>query len=105
MDDEKVIRDRETGEELSLIEIRIEYAILKDLGETEAETFEDYLTNITAPNGTCEWIADGEEWHKCEWCGENFPESELQEEIDRGWLCQSCILGIWSRGEELYLKA
>ena len=104
MDDEKVIRDRETGEELSLIEIRIEYAILKGLGETEAETFEDYLTNITAPNGTCEWIADGEEWHKCEWCGENFPESELQEEIDLGYLCEHCILAISSRGEELYLK-
>ena len=40
MDEEKVIRDRETGEELSLIEIRIEYVILKALGETEAETFE-----------------------------------------------------------------
>lgn len=105
MDDEKVIRDRETGEELSLEEIKIEYAIMKATDATEAETFEDYLNNITAPNGTCEWIADGEEWHKCEWCGENFPESELQEEIDLGWLCPTCILAIRSRGEELYLKA
>lgn len=105
MDNKKVLRDRETGEELSLEEIKIEYAIMKATDATEAETFEDYLNNITAPNGTCEWIADGEEWHKCEWCGENFPESELQEEIDLGWLCPTCILAIRSRGEELYLKA
>lgn len=102
MDEEKVIRDRETGEELSLIEIRIEYAILKGLGETEAETFEDYLTNITDPNGTCEWM--GEPLHKCEWCGEMFGESELREEKDLGYLCEHCVLAITSRGEELYLR-
>ena len=102
MDEEKVIRDRETGEELSLTEIRIEYAILKGLGETEAETFEDYLTNITDPNGTCEWM--DEPLHKCEWCGEMFGESELREEKDLGLLCDHCVLAITSRGEELYLR-
>ena len=102
MDEEKVIRDRETGEELSLIEIRIEYVILKALGETEAETFEDYLTNITDPNGTCEWM--DEPLYKCEWCGEMFGESELREEKDLGYLCEHCVLAITSRGEELYLR-
>ena len=105
MDDKKVIRDRETGEELSLEEIKIEYAIMKATDATEAETFEDYLSNITDRNGTCEWIEDSEEWHKCAWCGENFPESELHEEIHLGYLCDRCCMGIQSRGEELYLKA
>ena len=47
MDDKKVIRDRETGEELSLEEIKIEYAIMKATDATEAETFEDYLSMST----------------------------------------------------------
>ena len=103
MDDEKVIRDRETGEEQSIEELRTEYDRLKNAGETEAETFGDYIKNITEPNGTCEWLS--EDWHMCEWCEEVYPESELQEEIDLGWLCPTCILAIRSRGEELYLKA
>ncbi len=107
MDDEKVIRDRETGEELSLEETRIEYVILKALDATEAETFEDYLANITDHNGTCDWIEgteEAEETHKCEWCGEDFGESELHEDIDLGYLCDRCCRGIQSRGETLYLK-
>ena len=104
MDNKKVLRDRETGEELSLEEIRIEYAIMKATDATEAETFEDYLSNITDRNGTCEWIEDSEEWHKCAWCGDNFPESDLREEKDLGYLCEHCILAISSRGEDLYLK-
>ena len=51
-----VIRDTERGEELTLTELREEYENLKKAGETEAETFEDYLENITDGNGTCEWI-------------------------------------------------
>ena len=51
-----VIRDTERNEELTLIALRIEYEVLKSAGETEAETFEDYLENITDGNGTCEWI-------------------------------------------------
>ena len=101
MDEEKVIRDRETGEELSLIEIRIEYAILKGLGETEAETFEDYLTNITDPNGTCEWM--DEPLHKCEWCGEMFGESELREEKDLGLLCDFLLNKDFKKNAKYYL--
>ena len=51
-----VIRDTERGEELTLTALREEYETLKNAGETEAETFEDYLENITDGNGTCEWI-------------------------------------------------
>ena len=51
-----VIRDRETGEVLTLTALREEYAKLKRTGETEAESFEDYLENITDGNGTCDWI-------------------------------------------------
>ena len=45
-----------------------------------------------------------EEWLKCEWCGETFPESELREEVDLGHLCRRCILDLQSRGETLYLN-
>ena len=51
-----IIRDTERNEELTLIGLRVEYEILKSAGETEAETFEDYLENITEKNGTCEWV-------------------------------------------------
>ena len=51
-----IIRDRETGEELTSAALRSEYETLKRAGETEAESFEDYLENITDGNGTCEWI-------------------------------------------------
>ena len=51
-----VIKDTERSEELTLTELRTEYEALKNAGETEAETFEDYLENITDGNGTCEWI-------------------------------------------------
>ena len=51
-----VIRDTERCEELTLTDLRTEYEALKNAGETEAETFEDYLKNITDGNGTCEWI-------------------------------------------------
>ena len=51
-----IIRDRETGEELTKAALRHEYETLKKAGETEAGSFEDYLANITDGNGTCEWI-------------------------------------------------
>ena len=54
--DKAVIKDTERGEELTLTELRTEYETLKNAGETEAETFEDYLENITNGNGTCEWL-------------------------------------------------
>jgi len=102
MDEEKILRDIETGEEFTMEEIEAEYERLKRDGETEAETIGDYIENITDQNGTCEWI--DEPLHKCQWCGEMFSESELREEKDLGYLCEHCILAISSRGEELYLK-
>ena len=51
-----VIRDCETGKELTLSSLRKEYENLKNAGETEAANFEDYLENITDGNGTCEWL-------------------------------------------------
>ena len=54
--DKAVIKDTERDEELTLTDLREEYETLKNAGETEAETFEDYLENITDGNGTCEWL-------------------------------------------------
>ena len=54
--DKAAIRDMECGEELTLTALREEYENLKKARETEAETFEDYLDNITDGNGTCEWL-------------------------------------------------
>ncbi len=51
-----VIRDCETGKELTLSSLRKEYENLKNAGETEAANFEDYLENITDKNGSCEWL-------------------------------------------------
>ena len=102
MDEEKVLRDMESGEEFTMTEFRAEYEQLKRDGETEAETFEDYVRNSTEKNGFCEWIDEIQ--HKCEWCGEWNLESEMKEEADLGWLCERCILAITSRGEELYLR-
>ena len=102
MDEEKILRYTETGEEFTYEEIEAEYERLKRDGETEAETIGDYIENITDHNGTCEWI--DEIYHKCQWCGEIYPESDLREEKDLGYLCENCILAISSRGEDLYLK-
>ena len=41
--------------------------------------------------------------HVCQWCGEKFPESELQREADLGLLCARCIKALLSRGEKLVL--
>ena len=56
--DKKVIHDREEDKDYSLRELRAEYYSLRMNGDTEAETFEDYLERITSKNGTCEWIGD-----------------------------------------------
>lgn len=45
-----------------------------------------------------------EEYHECQWCKESFPESELHDEADLGYLCYRCIKAIQSRGETLFLK-
>lgn len=42
-----------------------------------------------------------EETAKCNWCGEEFSLLELRNEKDLGYLCNHCIRGIESRGEEL----
>ena len=46
----------------------------------------------------------GEEYHFCQWCKESFPESELYEEVDLGYLCYKCAKAIQSRGENTFLK-
>ena len=43
MDEEKILRDIETGEEFTYEEIEAEYERLKRDGETEAETIGDYI--------------------------------------------------------------
>ena len=47
---------------------------------------------------------NGEACRLCQWCEELFPESELREEVDLGYLCDRCIAAIHSRGESLTLK-
>lgn len=47
---------------------------------------------------------DYEEWLTCQWCKESFPQNELREEVDLGYLCYRCIKAIQSRGETLILK-
>jgi hypothetical protein len=52
-----------------------------------------------------------EEWNRgylltddeaiCSWCGEIYDKTDLQEELNLGLLCDSCIRAIESRGEEL----
>ena len=86
------VKDMEHGEELTFQELHEEYEALKKAGKTEAQCFEDYMENITDKTGTCQW------------CGERFSESELQEEVDLGFLCRWCIAGITSRGEKISLK-
>ena len=46
-----------------------------------------------------------EEYHKCQWCKESFPDNELHEEVDLGCLCYRCIKAIQARGETLILKS
>ena len=102
MVEDKILVNSETGEEFTYEEIEDKYEQLKREGMTDAETIGDYVENLIAPNGPCEWI--DEIYHKCQWCGEIFPESDLREEKDLGYLCEHCILAISSRGEDLYLK-
>lgn len=45
-----------------------------------------------------------EVWQLCEWCHELLPESDLHDEADLGKLCDHCISGISSRGEELFIQ-
>ena len=55
-----------------------------------------------------------EEWNRgylltddeavCTWCGEIYDKSELKEELNLGYLCDSCIRAIESRGEDLVFK-
>lgn len=42
-----------------------------------------------------------EETKVCAWCGDELDASELRKEIDLGYLCDSCIRAIESRGETL----
>lgn len=51
-----MFRDIETGEVLSLDDLQEEFNRLRAEGETETETFQGYLRNITDKNGTVEII-------------------------------------------------
>lgn len=51
-----ILRDRESGELLSMADIEREFDVLRDMGATDAETVEDYIHNITSKNGTCDWL-------------------------------------------------
>ena len=37
----------------------------------------------------------------CKWCGEEIPISEAVKEADMGYLCDTCVRAITSRGETL----
>lgn len=50
------IYDEEYDRYFTLEEMRKEYEELKKSGETEAESFNDYIENITGKNGTCKIV-------------------------------------------------
>ena len=41
---------------------------------------------------------------KCNWCEEEFEESELVKEKYLGHICWHCVQAIKSRGEKLYIE-
>lgn len=53
---ERRFRDTESGEVITLSELKAEYKQLYADGETEAETFSDYLTNCLDQDGFLEEI-------------------------------------------------
>lgn len=70
------------------------------------ECAEQYAQTAKAENREIEITeaGNGDEWKLCQWCDELFPVSELREEVDLGNLCDRCVNGITSRGEEVALK-
>ena len=53
--DHNRIWDRETQRYFTMSEMEQEYILQRQMRQTEVATFDDYLENITGPNGTCEW--------------------------------------------------
>lgn len=53
---ERKFRDTESGEVITISQLKAEYEDLRDSGETEAETFSDYLANCLDKNGFLEEI-------------------------------------------------
>lgn len=45
-----------------------------------------------------------DQYHHCSWCGEPFPEFDGKKELNMGWLCDSCVSAIKSRGEKMYFE-
>lgn len=45
-----------------------------------------------------------EEMVTCKWCGEEIPLSEAVKETDMGYLCDTCVRAITSRGETLNIE-
>ena len=45
-----------------------------------------------------------EEHFLCIWCEDLFPKSELRKEVSMGYLCDTCIQAIHSRGERLTIE-
>ena len=52
-------------------------------------------------NRTASISQSHEAYHRCQWCNELCPESELTREANIGLLCNRCITSIRSRGETL----
>ena len=45
-----------------------------------------------------------EEHFLCIWCEDLVPKSELRKEVNMGYLCDTCIQAIHSRGEKLIIE-
>lgn len=45
-----------------------------------------------------------EEMEICAWCGEEYSKDELVKEKDLGYLCNTCVQAIKSRGEHLTIE-
>lgn len=51
-----------------------------------------------------EEMEENEDTVECKWCSELFDKSECRYEVDMGWLCDTCIAAIKSRGETLTFR-
>lgn len=93
MADKKVIMDVQYQKAYTLEQLKKVYEEAKRNGDTQAETFEDYLENITEKNGTCKYITE----HTCLNCGKEIDDTIVTIDNEK----QVC----WQCAEELAKEA
>ena len=96
VDLEQEKRDIEEDEDTVLDDKDVEFSSVKNdpKGRLQEEAQENSRLKASAD----------EETAKCGWCKEEYPIDDLVEERDFGYLCDSCVRELESRGEEIWLK-